>query len=112
MNDYIARVSERLAKTYAHEPEYLQCVNSWLEMIAPATEDPRYEKLDLITRMVEPERMFSFLIPWVDDNGVTHTKPRLPGPVLQRHRALQGRTAVPSQRDPLGGEIPGLRADL
>ena len=25
MNDYIARVSERLAKTYAHEPEYLQC---------------------------------------------------------------------------------------
>ena len=73
MNDYIARVSERLAKTYAHEPEYLQCVNSWLEMIAPATEDPRYEKLDLITRMVEPERMFSFLIPWVDDNGVTHT---------------------------------------
>ena len=73
MNDYITRVSERLAKTYAHEPEYLQCVHSWLEMIAPATEDPRYEKLDLITRMVEPERMFSFLIPWVDDNGVTHT---------------------------------------
>ena len=49
MNDYIARVSERLAKTYAHEPEYLQCVHSWLEMIAPATEDPRYEKLDLIS---------------------------------------------------------------
>ena len=73
MNDYIARVSERLAKTYAHEPEYLQCVHSWLEMIAPATEDPRYEKLDLITRMVEPERMFSFLVPWVDDEGVTHT---------------------------------------
>ena len=73
MNDYITRVSERLAKTYAHEPEYLQCVHSWLEMIAPATEDPRYEKLDLITRMVEPERMFTFLIPWVDDRGVTHT---------------------------------------
>ena len=52
MNDYIARVSENLAQRYAHEPEYLQCVNAWLEMIAPATEDPRYERLDLITRMV------------------------------------------------------------
>ena len=73
MNDYIARVSENLAEKYAHEPEYLQCVNTWLDMIAPAAEDPRYEKLDLITRMVEPERMFTFLIPWVDDRGVTHT---------------------------------------
>ena len=73
MNDYIARVSENLGKKYAHEPEYLQCVNTWLEMIAPAADDPRYEKLDLITRMVEPERSFSFLIPWVDDQGCTHT---------------------------------------
>ena len=73
MNDYIAQVSENLAKTYPHEPEYLQCVSSFLEMIAPAAADQRYEKLDLITRMVEPERMFSFLIPWVDDRGITHT---------------------------------------
>ena len=42
-------------------------------MIGPAADDPRYERLDLITRMVEPERMFTFLIPWVDDAGVTHT---------------------------------------
>ena len=62
MNDYIARVSENLAEKYAHEPEYLQCVNTWLDMIAPAAEDPQYEKLDLITRMVEPERMFTFRV--------------------------------------------------
>ena len=73
MNDYIARVQENLTAKYAYEPEYLQCVTTWLEMIAPATEDLRYEKLDLITRMVEPERMFTFLIPWVDDQGRTHT---------------------------------------
>ena len=73
MNDYIARVSENLRRQYAHEPEYLQSVGAWLDMIAPAADDPRYEKLDLITRMVEPERMFSFLVPWVDDEGVTHT---------------------------------------
>ena len=73
MNEYIGRVLEDLRRRYAHEPEYLQSVTAWLDMIAPAAEDPRYEKLDLITRMVEPERMFTFLIPWVDDRGVTHT---------------------------------------
>ncbi|MCI8757957.1 MAG: NADP-specific glutamate dehydrogenase [Oscillospiraceae bacterium] len=73
MNEYIARVRENLARQYPNEPEYLQSVNAWLEMIEPAADDPRYERLDLITRMVEPERMFTFLIPWVDDAGVTHT---------------------------------------
>ncbi len=73
MNEYIARVRENLALQYPNEPEYLQSVNAWLEMIGPAADDPRYERLDLITRMVEPERMFTFLIPWVDDAGVTHT---------------------------------------
>ena len=73
MNEYIARVRENLARQYPNEPEYLQSVNAWLEMIGPAADDPRYERLDLITRMVEPERMFTFLIPWVDDAGVTHT---------------------------------------
>ena len=73
MTDYIARVTDELKQKYANEPEYLQSVLTWLEMIEPALDDPRYEKLDLITRMVEPERMFSFLVPWVDDNGNTHT---------------------------------------
>ena len=73
MNDYVARVLADLESRYANEPEYLQAVRSWLEMIEPAVDDPRYEKMDLLTRMVQPERTFSFLVPWVDDNGVTHT---------------------------------------
>ena len=73
MNEYVARVSENLTKLYSHEPEYLQCVQNWLEMIEPAVDDPRYEKLDLLTRMAEPERMFSFLVPWTDDKGAIHT---------------------------------------
>ena len=73
MNEYIARVSEKLRRQYPNEPEYLQSVSAWLEMIAPAVDDPRYEKLDLLTRMVEPERMFSFLVPWQDDEGTIHT---------------------------------------
>lgn len=73
MNEYVNRVLNNLKKQYAHEPEYLQCVQTWLEMIEPAVDDPRYEKLDLLTRMVEPDRMFTFLVPWVDDQGVAHT---------------------------------------
>ena len=73
MTEYVARVIDQLKKRYAHEPEYLQSVLTWLEMIDPALDDPRYEQLDLLTRMVEPERMFTFLVPWVDDQGNAHT---------------------------------------
>ena len=75
MNEYVDRVLTQLKQQYTHEPEYLQCVQTWLEMIEPAVDDPRYEQLDLLTRMVEPERMFTFLVPWVDDKGVAHTNP-------------------------------------
>ena len=73
MNEYAVRVAAQLRQRYAHEPEYLQSVQTWLEMIDPALDDPRYEKLDLLTRMTEPDRMFMFLVPWVDDQGVAHT---------------------------------------
>ena len=72
-NEYVARVLDNLKKLYPNETEYLQSVQAWLEMIEPAVDDPRYEKMDLLTRMVEPERMFTFLVPWVDDKGVAHT---------------------------------------
>ncbi len=73
MNNYAHRVLERLHQKYPSEEEYLQSVQTWLEMIDPALDDPRYEKLDLLTRMVEPERMVTFLVPWVDDQGNAHT---------------------------------------
>ena len=74
MNDYISRVRESLSQRYENQPEYLQSVLTWLDMIAPALEDSDiYERLDLLTRMVEPERMLSFTVPWVDDAGYAHT---------------------------------------
>ena len=72
-NEYVSRVWEKLNRLYPNETEYLQSVQAWLEMIEPAVDDPAYEKADLLTRMVEPERMFTFLVPWVDDKGVAHT---------------------------------------
>ena len=104
MNVYVSRVVERLTQLYSGQPEYLQSVMTWLELIGPALDDPRYEKLDLLTRMVEPERMVSFLVPWTDDKGVV--QPRLPCPVQQRHRPLQRRPALPSLRQRGRSEIP------
>ena len=74
MNAYVRGVMQRLETLYANETEYLQCVAAWLELVEPALEqDPRYERLDLLSRMVEPERMLSFQVPWIDDRGVAHT---------------------------------------
>ena len=74
MNAYVREVRQRLETLYANETEYLQCVAAWLELVEPALEqDPRYERLDLLSRMVEPERMLSFQVPWIDDRGVAHT---------------------------------------
>ena len=70
MSDYVSRVSDALRQRYANQPEYLQSVLTWLEMITPALQDNDvYERLDLLTRMVEPDRMLSFTVPWVDDQG-------------------------------------------
>ena len=74
MSDYVSSVSAALRQRYADQPEYLQSVLTWLEMIAPALQDNDiYERLDLLTRMVEPERMLSFTVPWADDKGFAHT---------------------------------------
>lgn len=69
----MARVLVQLQKDHPYELEYLQAVQLWMELIGPAAEDPLYEKLDLLTRMVEPERMVSFQVPWMDDRGQVHT---------------------------------------
>ena len=74
MNEYASRVLAGLKALYPNEPEYLQSVSAWLDMVSPVLErNPAYEKMDLLPRMVEPERMFSFLVPWMDDQGRAHT---------------------------------------
>ena len=74
MNNYAQRVFSRLTELYENDKDYLQTVQEWLEMISPAIDgNPEHEKQDLLTRMVEPERMVSFLVPWQDDEGNYHT---------------------------------------
>ena len=74
MNAYVERVIEYVKKKHGNEPEFVQTVEEVFTSIAPMIDKhPEYEKADLLTRMVEPERMFTFRVVWTDDNGQAHT---------------------------------------
>ena len=74
MNAYVAKVIEEVRVKSASEPEFVQCVEEVLTSLAPVVDQhPEYEKFDIIRRMTEPDRMVSFRVCWVDDNGLTHT---------------------------------------
>lgn len=69
-NSYIQRVYEELVQTYEHETEFLQAVKEFLEAVEPVIEThPEYEELAVLERITEPERIISFRVPWVDDQG-------------------------------------------
>ena len=67
---YLERVYNDVATKNATEPEFLQTVKEVLESLEPVIEqEPKFEKYGVIERMVEPERLISFRVSWVDDNG-------------------------------------------
>ncbi len=71
---YIDRVYADLQKKYADQPEFLQAVREVMESLAPAIEknEALYEKNAILERITEPDRIISFKVPWVDDNGNAH----------------------------------------
>ena len=62
-----------LQSRHAGEPEYLQAVREVLTSIEDVyNEHPEFERAALIERLVEPERVLMFRVPWVDDKGAVH----------------------------------------
>ena len=69
-NKYLQDVVNKVREKNANEPEFIQTVEEVLKSLEPVIEKhPEYVKANLIERMVEPERAFTFRVPWVDDNG-------------------------------------------
>jgi len=67
---YLEKVYKDAEQRSAGEKEFLQAVKEVLESLEPVIEaNPQYEKAGILERMVEPERMISFRVSWVDDNG-------------------------------------------
>ena len=71
MSSYVQKVLDDVKSKNANEPEFIQAVEEVLSTLAPVLEaNPQYEKAAILERMVEPERVVMFRVPWVDDNGV------------------------------------------
>lgn len=67
---YVERVLERVKAQNPNEPEFHQAVTEVLHSLEPAINaNPKYEKAGLLERLVEPERVVMFRVPWVDDQG-------------------------------------------
>ena len=68
---YVDEIYERVVAQNPGEPEFHQAVKevlSSLKLVIDANED-KYRKAGILERFVEPERIISFRVPWVDDNG-------------------------------------------
>ena len=67
---YLNELYERVVKRNPGETEFHQTVEEVLASIEPVLEQsPKYIESGVIERMVEPERIIKFRVPWVDDNG-------------------------------------------
>ncbi len=55
------------------QPEFLQAVEEVLESLESVMEaHPEFVEAKILERMVEPERLLQFRVPWVDDSGKVH----------------------------------------
>ncbi len=64
----VDKIMNNLDKKHPGEVEYLQAVREVLESIEEVyNENPQFESANIIERIVEPDRVFTFKIPWIDD---------------------------------------------
>lgn len=70
---YIERVIEELKQKDGANNEFIQAVEEVLTSISIIFEKhPEYQKKAVLERLVEPERIIKFKVPWMDDNGQIH----------------------------------------
>ena len=69
---YTEEVYERVVAQNPNEPEFHQAVKEVLDSLKVVIDknEEEYRKLSILERLVEPERIISFRVPWVDDKGV------------------------------------------
>ena len=71
--NYVNDVFETVKKRNPGEAEFQQAVKEILDSLVPVFEqDPKYIDHSILERMIEPERIIQFRVPWTDDNGKVH----------------------------------------
>ena len=67
---YVNDVIEMVKAKDPDQPEFIQAVTEVLESLEPVIEaHPEYQQASLLERIVEPERIITFRVHWVDDYG-------------------------------------------
>jgi glutamate dehydrogenase (NADP+) len=73
MSQYVQTLLAQVKAKNAHEPEFLQAVEEVMESLEGVLErHPEYRSAKILERMVEPERVIMFRVPWFDDQGEIH----------------------------------------
>jgi glutamate dehydrogenase (NADP+) len=66
----VKTILAELEKKHPGEAEYLQAVREVLESIEDVyNENPKFAKTGILQRIIEPDRIFTFKVPWIDDQG-------------------------------------------
>ena len=69
----LEKMMNDLEKRHPGEVEYLQAVREVLESIEEVVnQNPQFESAGIIDRIIEPDRILTFKVPWVDDSGKVH----------------------------------------
>ncbi len=67
---YLNEVLEQVSRRNAGEPEFMQAVEEVIHSLEPVIKQhPEYQKFKVVERIVEPERVIMFRVPWMDDKG-------------------------------------------
>ena len=109
----IERIMSSLEAKHPGESEYLQAVKEVLLSIEDIyNQHPEFEKAKIIERLVEPDRIFTFRVTWVDDKGDVQTNlgyrvqfNNAIGPYKRRH-------SFPCICKPFYPEILRIRTDV
>ena len=68
--NYVDRVYEEVKNRSPHEQEFLQAVKEIFYSLIPVfARHPEYRENGILERLAEPERLITFRVPWVDDQG-------------------------------------------
>lgn len=70
VKEYMNRLFDKVQERNPHEKEFQQAVKEVLDSLVPVLEkNPKYIKHAVLERMLEPDRLITFKVPWVDDKG-------------------------------------------
>ena len=70
--EYVESIYNQVVARDPHESEFHQAVREFVDSLVPVlAQHPKYREHGILERLVEPERMVTFRVPWVDDQGKT-----------------------------------------